>query len=125
MSVRSVERDSPRIERAFLTHFHRSDPLPPATTPPPAPTEKTAAVSAAEGLWAWDVGVSEPVPGGGAGPSKHEYEVVVAHGNVIRYMVCRALQLPPSAAPQTPTTQARPKPDPAMSLPAPLRPVRC
>ena len=123
MSVRSVERDSPRIERAFLTHFHRSDPLPPATTPPPAPTEKTAAVS--EGLWAWDAGVSEPVPGGGAGPSKHEYEVVVAHGNVIRYMVCRALQLPPSAAPPNPhrpsPTQARPP----SGLPAPLWPVRC
>ena len=97
MSVRSVERDSPRIERAFLTHFHRSDPLPPATTPPPTPP---AAVPAAEGLWAWDAGVSEPVSAGGPGSSKHEYEVVVAHGNVIRYMVCRALQLPPSAAPQ-------------------------
>ena len=28
---------------------------------------------------------------------KHEYEIIVGHGNVIRYFVCRALQLPPEA----------------------------
>merc|ERR1711865_205070 len=27
----------------------------------------------------------------------HEYEVIVCHGNVIRYLTCRALQLPPEA----------------------------
>lgn len=36
-----------------------------------------------------------------AGPrddgARHEYEVVVCHGNVIRYMTLRALQLPPEA----------------------------
>jgi serine/threonine-protein phosphatase PGAM5 len=28
---------------------------------------------------------------------KHEFEVIVCHGNVIRYFFCRALQLPPEA----------------------------
>jgi serine/threonine-protein phosphatase PGAM5 len=28
---------------------------------------------------------------------KHEFEIVVCHGNVIRYFFCRALQLPPEA----------------------------
>jgi len=27
----------------------------------------------------------------------HEYEVIVCHGNVIRYLTCRALQIPPEA----------------------------
>eukprot|EP00546_Thalassionema_frauenfeldii_P010474 CAMPEP_0178915210 /NCGR_PEP_ID=MMETSP0786-20121207/11891_1 /TAXON_ID=186022 /ORGANISM="Thalassionema frauenfeldii, Strain CCMP 1798" /LENGTH=335 /DNA_ID=CAMNT_0020588277 /DNA_START=72 /DNA_END=1076 /DNA_ORIENTATION=+ len=29
--------------------------------------------------------------------NKHEYEIIVCHANVIRYFVCRALQLPPEA----------------------------
>jgi serine/threonine-protein phosphatase PGAM5 len=28
---------------------------------------------------------------------KHEFEVIVGHGNVIRYFTCRALQIPPEA----------------------------
>lgn len=28
---------------------------------------------------------------------KHEFEVIVCHGNVIRYIFCRALQIPPEA----------------------------
>jgi len=28
---------------------------------------------------------------------KHEFDVIVCHGNVIRYFFCRALQLPPEA----------------------------
>jgi len=28
---------------------------------------------------------------------KHEFEIIVCHGNVIRYFLCRALQLPPEA----------------------------
>ena len=47
------------------------------------------------------------IRGGGAAPqadatvkppdSNHEFEIVVCHGNVIRYMFLRALQLPPEA----------------------------
>lgn len=29
--------------------------------------------------------------------NKHEFEIIVCHGNVIRYFFCRALQLPPEA----------------------------
>lgn len=29
--------------------------------------------------------------------SKHEFEIIVCHANVIRYFTCRALQLPPEA----------------------------
>ena len=29
--------------------------------------------------------------------TKHEFEVIVCHANVIRYFLCRALQLPPEA----------------------------
>ena len=46
-------------------------------------------------------GSLQNVDAGGAGRSKnekqHEYEVIVCHMNVIRYFVCRALQLPPEA----------------------------
>jgi len=30
-------------------------------------------------------------------PQRHEYEIVVCHGNVIRFFALRALQLPPEA----------------------------
>jgi serine/threonine-protein phosphatase PGAM5 len=30
-------------------------------------------------------------------PHQHEFEIIVGHANVIRYFVCRALQLPPEA----------------------------
>jgi serine/threonine-protein phosphatase PGAM5 len=33
----------------------------------------------------------------GAGELRHEFEIIVGHGNVIRYFVCRGLQLPPEA----------------------------
>jgi len=29
--------------------------------------------------------------------TRHEYEIIVCHGNVIRYFFCRALQIPPEA----------------------------
>ena len=30
-------------------------------------------------------------------PHQHEFEIIVCHANVIRYFMCRALQLPPEA----------------------------
>jgi serine/threonine-protein phosphatase PGAM5 len=98
MSVKSVARDSPRIEAAFHTHFYRSDPLALAADAP-APAEKSAEAPAAlGGTWAWEPGCAEASTGEEERVAqRHEYEVVVAHGNVIRYFVCRALQIPPEA----------------------------
>jgi serine/threonine-protein phosphatase PGAM5 len=30
-------------------------------------------------------------------PPNHEFDIIVCHGNIIRYFICRALQLPPEA----------------------------
>ena len=100
MSTKSVERDSPRIEAAFHTHFYRSDPLP-RLEDPAQEEEKNQPKplgAGSSGAWAWESGFADELTRGKTPPAaKQEYEIVVAHGNVIRYMVCRALQLPPEA----------------------------
>lgn len=40
---------------------------------------------------------SSPSSEGEQEEPKHEFEIIVCHGNVIRYFFCRALQLPPEA----------------------------
>jgi serine/threonine-protein phosphatase PGAM5 len=65
-----VAEDGPRMRRAFARYLFRGRYPPPALDVVP--------------------GLPRDLPG-------HEYEVVVCHGNVIRYLVCLALQLPTEA----------------------------
>ena len=73
--------DSARIELAFRELFYRSDPIAPA----------------------WhqgnhdDDGHDDGHDNNDVGDDGHEFHIVVCHGNVIRYMFMRALQLPPEA----------------------------
>jgi serine/threonine-protein phosphatase PGAM5 len=68
-----VYRDGARIEAAFRSYVKRAMP----TKDPIADDDN------AEGA------VGSPV--------RHEFDVIVCHGNVIRFFVMRALQLPPQA----------------------------
>ena len=83
-------KDAPRIEAAFRSLFYRA----PAATgagegargdprllPPPQDSSQTGhSVGAAGGMAA----ETPALP-------RHEYELVVCHGNVIRYFVCRSV----------------------------------
>eukprot|EP01135_Chromosphaera_perkinsii_P011713 Nk52_evm1s2475 gene=Nk52_evmTU1s2475 len=102
----SVFRESIRIEAAFREHIHRPD-CSDIGAPKKEDTEKEIADKKS-----WLFATGKPAPGGGGGgggggkgggsdflkPSKHhEYEVIVCHGNVIRYFLMRAMQLTPEA----------------------------
>ena len=75
---RDVHIEGARIEAAFRGLFYRGKPGQP---PVPAP---------ASALQGRDLHNADTVP-------RHDYDIIVCHGNVIRYFVLRALQLPPEA----------------------------
>ena len=71
-TIELTDENHPRIEAAFRKYFYRE---------PMTLTEEQLKES------------SELDDTG----EKHEFEVIVCHANVIRYFLCRALQLPPEA----------------------------
>lgn len=94
-TIRRVDIDHGRAEAAFHRYFYRADPPPEllaryatagdAKALPPADDadDATARAPSAE---------PDPLP-----PPRHEFEIVVCHGNMIRYYFCRLMQLPPEA----------------------------
>jgi serine/threonine-protein phosphatase PGAM5 len=75
--IENFDEQHPRIERAFQRYFYR------------APEPGTAHGDNDQD----DDATAKNAP---AKP-KHEFEIIVCHANVIRYFLCRALQLPPEA----------------------------
>jgi serine/threonine-protein phosphatase PGAM5 len=69
---RQVELTGDRVEKAFLKYIHRSMDIDKRVTCKNEADESGQTV-------------------------KHEFEVIVGHGNIIRYFLLRALQLPPEA----------------------------
>jgi serine/threonine-protein phosphatase PGAM5 len=69
---RQVELTGDRVEKAFLKYIHRSMDIDKRVTCKNETDESVQTV-------------------------KHEFEVIVGHGNIIRYFLLRALQLPPEA----------------------------
>lgn len=67
--IQKTDEGHARIEQAFEKYFHR------------AQFEDDEAGEASKSSQS----------------SKHEFEIIVCHANVIRYFFCRALQLPPEA----------------------------
>jgi len=78
-TIAKTDEGHSRIERAFKRYFHRADR--PQSQEDDDSGESDAATANEE---------LKPHP-------KHEFEIIVCHGNVIRYMTCRALQIPPEA----------------------------
>jgi serine/threonine-protein phosphatase PGAM5 len=93
--VQATDDSHPRIEQAFQNYFYRVDynkqadaadrtEMTKKTWNPPIDFEDDSIVAA--------VGDTADVD-----PPRHEFEIIVCHANVIRYFLCRALQLPPEA----------------------------
>jgi serine/threonine-protein phosphatase PGAM5 len=78
-----------RIEAAFRKYFYRADPptTHSASTPLESPTTTTTTTTTSNNL------PSSSIPS--SNEERHEFEIIICHANVIRYFVCRALQLPP------------------------------
>jgi len=79
----SVFRTHPRAEFAFRKYFHRSKMAKPEEEESHDQQKDDLAVE----------NDLNPV----SASSNHEFEIIVGHGNMIRYFVMRALQLPPEA----------------------------
>jgi serine/threonine-protein phosphatase PGAM5 len=74
----AVDADHDRIEEAFQKYIHRSEEATPSSSSS-SPEESSKG------------GTDD------ANQVEQEFEIIVCHGNVIRYFFCRALQLPPEA----------------------------
>lgn len=70
-ATEDIDRNHERIERAFQRYFWRDVPK--------------------------QQGMNDNVANEEENEPQHEFEIIVCHGNVIRYFLCRALQLPPEA----------------------------
>ena len=82
-TVEKTDESHSRIETAFQRYFQRAK---------EDSTERTSS----------DMGFNEnekvdPNSGERKEGSRHEFEIIVCHANVIRYFLCRALQIPPEA----------------------------
>jgi len=92
--IRQTDEGHDRIERAFHRYFYRAQPpssqsLIPLEQPPSLLDNKADTTDAT--LLESETTTHSPTI------VRHEYEIIVCHANVIRYFVCRALQIPPEA----------------------------
>ena len=96
-TIAKTDEGNKRIEEAFQTYFHRADP-----PDLPKDDENKEDISAKEDT----NNVEKNIEGESEleenenelkGHPQHEFEIIVCHANVIRYFMCRALQLPPEA----------------------------
>jgi len=107
-TIDSTDKNHPRIEKAFHKYLYRA--TPPAVKAKQADTtikslddESSSSDTNDDGVVNEKVVVdsnneqSVEEKMGGGGNKQHEFEIIVCHANVIRYFVCRALQIPPEA----------------------------
>lgn len=89
-AIAKTDEGHERIEAAFGSYFYRAD------EPP-----MDEGVNGLDGSEDKDGGGESDGDGDGvdalATDPKHEFEIIVCHANVIRYFLCRALQIPPEA----------------------------
>lgn len=105
-AVREIDANHSRIEAAFQKYVHRSDPVDETKS-----SELVDETNEEDGVEHDDDEVdpnqTRQQHGKGSSMSStyenhddnhdHEFEIIVGHGNVIRYFFCRSLQLPPEA----------------------------
>jgi serine/threonine-protein phosphatase PGAM5 len=93
--VQATGDSHPRIEQAFQKYFYRADYNKQADAADG--TESTKEPWNLPSDFEDDSIVAAVVDTADKEPPRHEFEIIVCHANVIRYFLCRALQLPPEA----------------------------
>eukprot|EP00979_Chaetoceros_neogracilis_P008902 scaffold2002_cov245-Chaetoceros_neogracile.AAC.3 len=98
-TIKKTDEGHERIEEAFHKYFARAE-VPIRHVEEPNPdnegnnnNEATEGTARSEGENESETEVVEEL----APHPQHEFEIIVCHANVIRYFMCRALQLPPEA----------------------------
>lgn len=88
-TVQKTDETHERIETAFKTYFYRADP--PSMNDNQEEKQSVISENESKGIDDEEEDMSlKPHP-------QHEFEIIVCHANVIRYFLCRALQIPPEA----------------------------
>mmetsp|Transcript_16693 Transcript_16693/g.38538 ORF Transcript_16693/g.38538 Transcript_16693/m.38538 type:complete len:347 (+) Transcript_16693:216-1256(+) len=82
-TIEKTDEGHQRIEEAFRRYFYRANEV---------PMEGRISDSDSKEIVEKDPNSGEQKEG-----NRHEFEIIVCHANVIRYFVCRALQIPPEA----------------------------
>lgn len=82
-TIEKTDDGHARIEEAFQKYFHRS--------------EETSTGKTFGNMGSNENEKVDPNSGERKEGSRHEFEIIVCHANVIRYFLCRALQIPPEA----------------------------
>jgi serine/threonine-protein phosphatase PGAM5 len=83
-TVEKTDESHPRIEAAFRKYFYREHQI---------PTEEQSGGDSDSN----EINQVDPNSGEQKEGKQHEFEIIVCHANVIRYFLCRALQIPPEA----------------------------
>eukprot|EP00814_Leptocylindrus_danicus_P008008 CAMPEP_0116042172 /NCGR_PEP_ID=MMETSP0321-20121206/25524_1 /TAXON_ID=163516 /ORGANISM="Leptocylindrus danicus var. danicus, Strain B650" /LENGTH=239 /DNA_ID=CAMNT_0003522583 /DNA_START=36 /DNA_END=753 /DNA_ORIENTATION=- len=98
--IDATKMEQPRIERAFRKYFHREVYSPANDANLVGNSIDEANSNNKENTLHQQIENLNPPEEDVSNDKKnaqHEFEIIVCHGNVIRYMFCRALQLPPEA----------------------------
>lgn len=101
-AVREIDANHSRVEAAFQKYFHRADANDDHTgdhnnnSSNNSNSISNSSMTHNTDVESPDQDHSNAPPSPPVNP-KHEFEIIVAHGNIIRFFFCRALQLPPEA----------------------------
>jgi len=106
-AVREIDANHSRIEAAFQKYVHRSDPMDDVKPDGSVDHTKEESVEHDDGdhhhqnepqeHHNQQISSSYSSTYQADEDHEHEFEVIVGHGNIIRYFFCRSLQLPPEA----------------------------
>jgi len=90
-TIEKTNESHPRIETAFRRYFYRAQEV--CVPKEKEISDEDHADADADG----NNNAKDPNSGEQKEGSRHEFEIIVCHANVIRYFLCRALQIPPEA----------------------------
>lgn len=95
-AIEEVDATKERVECAFRRYFYRADP-PKELLERERASQDEPVISASGSVSINSPSIMKKKELKSLPPPKHEFEIIVCHGNIIRYMTCRALQIPPEA----------------------------
>jgi serine/threonine-protein phosphatase PGAM5 len=96
-AVKQTDDSHDRIEKAFKTYFHRADPPLSEEEKEKEANKAVVVTSSSNGKVVEEDDEDEDESMELKPHPQHEFEIIVCHANVIRYFLCRALQIPPEA----------------------------